>query len=498
MSHNPKRILPIILLLVVVNLAVMPVTGTPDQEGAPAAPGVVDGTGGNQTANASEIEIAWKAAPDTPPIAAFRAVAATSDGGVVAIGNAGWLVDSRYENLTSILMKVDSTGDIQWVASYDSAFDDNQWYRPRAVTQVDSGFVIGGRLLSGNRTTTGGSGIDPRSARTEVLLTDKQGTTESSQTYRDTTIRSINDVIPDPDGGYVLVGTNHPDSMREDGQRADPQSRAAIVKATHDGTVEWNHSFSTSLSPDRPAEEHHALDVVQTSDGGYVVVGRADGDASGAEKFPDSVAWAMKIDASGTIEWNRTYGSTSQSDEYRGSVRKTAEAIVRMGDNDYVVFGMNGSETHLFGIDDDGTRQWTKSTGDRVYSSQFRNMDRTPGNTLVVTKYEDGRQLRHYDREGNLIDIWSVTFPEYIQGSFSIATMDGGGVAIAQGLLDSAHLDESADRGAAVMKTEPLAGATPTLSPTPSTTSDSGAPGFTAFATLGALLGALIVLWRLD
>jgi len=39
---------------------------------------------------------------------------------------------------------------------------------------------------------------------------------------------------------------------------------------------------------------------------------------------------------------------------------------------------------------------------------------------------------------------------------------------------------------------------TSTPSPTPSPTSDSGAPGFTAFATLISLLGALTVLWRLD
>ena len=56
----------------------------------------------------------------------------------------------------------------------------------------------------------------------------------------------------------------------------------------------------------RNGNEQAVLLIVQTSDGGYAVTGSTSSFGAGGND-----AYLVKTDASGTMQWNRTYGGTS-------------------------------------------------------------------------------------------------------------------------------------------------------------------------------------------
>ncbi|MBL7712486.1 MAG: hypothetical protein JNL13_08485 [Chitinophagaceae bacterium] len=77
-----------------------------------------------------------------------------------------------------------------------------------------------------------------------------------------------------------------------------------LMKIDGSGAIVWQNSFGGSAS-DR------ALDMIETPDGGYIAVGMtysADGDITSSHGSQE--AWVIKLSAAGKMEWQRTYGGT--------------------------------------------------------------------------------------------------------------------------------------------------------------------------------------------
>jgi hypothetical protein len=96
--------------------------------------------------------------------------------------------------------------------------------------------------------------------------------------------------------------------------------------------------------------ENYAYSVQQTSDGGYIVAGYTgsnDGDVSGLHGFYDG--WVVKLDASGTVQWQKCLGGSNHEEFY---------AIQQTSDGGYIVAGYtesnDGDVSGLHGFYDDG------------------------------------------------------------------------------------------------------------------------------------------------
>lgn len=101
-----------------------------------------------------------------------------------------------------------------------------------------------------------------------------------------------------------------------------------VVKLAANGDLQWEKCFGGS-SIDRPNA------IVQTGDGGYIVSGitqSPDGDVAGWQGGWD--AWVFKIDAAGTLEWQRCYG---------GSDDDGLLDILLTGDGGYILCGYTSS-----------------------------------------------------------------------------------------------------------------------------------------------------------
>ncbi len=124
--------------------------------------------------------------------------------------------------------------------------------------------------------------------------------------------------------------------------------------------IQWHKSLGGS-------GDDFARSVVTTADGGYISAGYStsnNGDVSGNHGGFDY--WVVKTDASGNIQWQRSYGGTG--DDH-------ATSIIRANDNGYIIAGYstsnNGDVSGNHGntdfwvvkVDLIGNIQWQKSLG---------------------------------------------------------------------------------------------------------------------------------------
>jgi hypothetical protein len=116
-------------------------------------------------------------------------------------------------------------------------------------------------------------------------------------------------VIETADGGYAILGyTNSTDGDIQD--KSLNVNDYWLLKLDADGNLQWNKTYGGS-------KDDRGQSLVQTLDGGYALTGYAmsdDGDGSVNNGFHDN--WVLKLDASGTIEWEKSFGFSGHDHSY--------------------------------------------------------------------------------------------------------------------------------------------------------------------------------------
>jgi len=116
-------------------------------------------------------------------------------------------------------------------------------------------------------------------------------------------------IIETTDGGYAILGyTNSTDGDIQD--KSLNVNDYWLLKLDANGNLEWNKTYGGS-------KDDRGQSLVQTSDGGYALTGYAmsdDGDGSVNNGFHDN--WVLKLDASGTIEWEKSFGFSGHDHSY--------------------------------------------------------------------------------------------------------------------------------------------------------------------------------------
>lgn len=170
-------------------------------------------------------------------------------------------------------------------------------------------------------------------------------------------------------------------------------------------TIQWQKSFGGS-------REETALDVLQTPDGGYIFVGRAnsvDGDVVGYQWNYDLFngdVWVVKTDAVGTIEWQKLYG---------GYANDGSSKIIATSDGGYVLAcaseSSNGTVTNPIGgydywilkLSSIGDLQWQKRLGG-TSEDMIRDIKQTSDDGYIVT----GRSSSNLPNAQGLREVYTV------------------------------------------------------------------------------------------
>ena len=98
-----------------------------------------------------------------------------------------------------------------------------------------------------------------------------------------------------------------------------------------------------------------AKSIQQTSDGGYIVAG-----STGS--FGDSLAnyWVLKLDASGNVSWQNTYGGSGL--DYAASIEQTSDGGYIVAGNTWS-FGAGSSNVWILKLESNGDVSWQRTYG---------------------------------------------------------------------------------------------------------------------------------------
>jgi Secretion system C-terminal sorting domain len=191
-----------------------------------------------------------------------------------------------------------------------------------------------------------------------------------------------------------------------------------IIKTDSNGEEEWNQVY-------RGETEDEGRCVVQTDDGGYIVIGQTN--SMGAGEYD---IWLIKLDSQGEEEWNQTYGGT---DIDKG------RSIIQTDDGGYIFVGLTysigsgSSDAWLIKTDADGEEVWSQTFGGVDFETAYSVELTTDGGYVICGRTEsfgEGQSdiwLIKTDSEGE--EEWNQTYGgnlrEYGAGGI-LQTADGG------------------------------------------------------------------------
>ena len=165
-----------------------------------------------------------------------------------------------------------------------------------------------------------------------ILKYTSEDTLEWQKTYGGSKDDRGNKIIPTNDGGFALLGYTKSNDL-------DITNNAGgkdywLVKLNSTGNISWQKSYGY-LGSD------YGTSLIQTADNGFLMIGELDVTASGGQgnigpkvEHAGGDIWAIKTNASGTIEWSRYYG---------GTFTDTPFDVVETKEGDFVLVGTSDS-----------------------------------------------------------------------------------------------------------------------------------------------------------
>ena len=272
-----------------------------------------------------------------------------------------------------------SPGDLIWESSLggsdDEAFSD-------IVQTPDGGYVTVGF------TCTFGTTLDVKSLW--LVKVDNDGNGQWHQTYGGADSDEGQSIALTSDGGFIIAGSTYSLSATlKDGW---------ILKTDANGNIIWTVVYDGGSYDNTYA-------VIENSDGDYVAAGYSV-DNQGFRQV-----LLIKIDASGNIIWDKTYG---------GLAEDQADSLVQTSDGGYAIcgftdsMGAGGDDVLLMKFDSDGNELWSTSFGsiedDRGYAVQ-----EVPGGDLVLSgssgPLTGDRDLWMARTDANGNAVWEKTLP---------------------------------------------------------------------------------------
>lgn len=269
----------------------------------------------------------------------------TTDGGYILAGT----TESFGAGMSDVwVLKLSSSGEIEWQKTYGGSQED----KAESIMETsDEGFIIGGYTNS-----FGSGGFD-----IWILKLSSTGNLEWQYTYGvlfDDVAFSIKETS---DEGYIVAGYTDFFGMAA--------SKFWVLKLTPLGEVEWQWIYGGSY-------DDEACCIVQTSDGGYLLGGDTTSFSVG-----DSDFWILKLSSGGMIEWQRAYGGKDR-DHLSSLIQTTDEGYLLAGYSDS--FGSRGTEICLLKLDSSGNIEWEKTYGGNDYDF-LRSVQQTSDGGYIVS-----------------------------------------------------------------------------------------------------------------
>ncbi len=290
-------------------------------------------------------DVTWQRTYGGPDWDRASSIQQTADGGYIVAGVTTSFGAGKEDFW---VLKLDASGNVTWQRTYGGAGKD----AAASIQQTsDGGYIVAGETMS--------FGADDSDIW--VLKLDASGNVTWQRTY-DIVLGGASSIQQTADGGYIVAGGGYFSFL--------------VLKLDASGNVAWQKIFSNR-------DFDAASSIQQTADGGYIVVGIT------AYFIPiDSDIWVLKLDASGNVTWERTYGGGLA----KGS--SWAESIQQTSDGGYIVagrtnsFGAGGTDIWVLKLDASGNITWERTYGGAAIDDAYAIKQTSDGGYVVAGKTE--------------------------------------------------------------------------------------------------------------
>ena len=252
-----------------------------------------------------------------------------SDGGYIVAGYTNSFGAGNYD---AWVLKLNTDGSVAWQKTYGGSGDD----RANSIQQTsDGGYIVAGYS----------AGVD------WVLKLNVDGSVAWQKTSG--VFSQANSIQETSDGGYVVASYN-------------------MLKLNADGSVAWQKGYGgLGYGP--------ALSIQQTSDGGYIVLGYTSSFGAG-----NGDPWVLKLNADGSVAWQNTYG---------GSERDIVFSIQQTSDDGYIMAGLSNSfgtgsdDAWVLKLNADGSVAWQKIYGQDSRFDEASSVQQTSDGGYILAAY---------------------------------------------------------------------------------------------------------------
>jgi uncharacterized delta-60 repeat protein len=290
-----------------------------------------------------------------------HSVKQTSDGGYVIAGQADSFNSTLEDETDFWILKLDSGGSVDWQKAYGS--NKSGYYGGSYAYSVgqtsDGGFIV-----AGYTDAFGAGGGD-----FWVLRLRSNGSVIWQRTYGGTGYDGAYGVQETSDGGFIVAGTTT--SFGVGGYDF------WVLKLNSTGGVAWQKTYGGSGND-------YASSVQETSDGGFIVVGRTNSFGVGGYDF-----WVLKLDSTGSVSWQNAYGGSGN--DYAYSVEQTFDGGYAIAGSES--FAGNGSVyVWIVKLDPSGSVVWQKTYRDSGWDEAY-SIQQPPDGGYVVAGYTSSHEF---------------------------------------------------------------------------------------------------------
>ncbi len=280
----------------------------------------------------------------------------TIDGGYFITGytkSNDFNVATNYGLKDIWVVKTNALGTIQWENTYGGSADERPYY---STQTSDGGYILAGYTESNDNDVTFNNG----NADVWIVKMDSAGTLQWQKSLGGTGYDYGYHISETPDGGYIVTANSDSNDGDVTGYHGGG-SDVWIVKINNIGTIQWQKCYGGLYL-------EYGTAAYSTSDGGYIFSAYTesnDNDVSANHGSYD--CWIVKLNSIGTIQWQKCLGGTGVDANY--SFRKTMDGKYMMagytysGDGDVVGIHVGDSDYWVVKMDTTGTIEWQKCLG---------------------------------------------------------------------------------------------------------------------------------------
>ncbi len=223
-------------------------------------------------------------------------------------------------------------------------------------------------------------------------------------------------IFPTSDGGYIITGTQ---------SIVGSITQMYLLKTDSSGDITWERNYGGIY-------EEEAQDVIQTNDGGYIIVGST---RSFGASYND--IYVVKTNSAGDTVWTRRYGGSGDDKGY--GIKQTA-------DDGYIIvgtstsFGSGDSDVYLIKTDGSGNIDWSNNYGGTADDAGHSVVETPDGDYViggVTSSYSSSQDIYILKVDGSGNSLWEQWYggSRDENGGYSIArTSDGGYILVGSSL----------------------------------------------------------------